>query len=379
MPAPFHGSHHMERLHHGPADVNGPLQPHHSSQSLAQLHSQHQRTVGELQHPHADPPMSPFLAIVLLYGTLFLMLGAQTALFLWKRKHQHSYDLVTLIGLWLMPAIFSLQLKFWRFIMVWLVYTVVTVYLLHMAMKRKLESTTPRKVYAWFLGVYKISKFIGVAGYILLLCEMLGLGLVMRKFIPKDLAIDLVWYGVYFGVLGRDCAEVASDRMASTMGTGRKLVAQVNNCGVCGTELKDYSHLGEENTAEEVAVQLSCKHCFHDLCIRGWTMVGKKDTCPVCLEKVDLRNLYADRPWETRNLTWIQMLDGVRYLVVWNPLIFMVLSVLYHLFAPHHAHGHHTHTAHNITVPGAHVLPPRDMMSPPALLLGHGSGHAATA
>lgn len=25
--------------------------------------------------------------------------------------------------------------------------------------------------------------------------------------------------------------------------------------------------------AEDV-VQLSCKHCFHDLCIRGWTMVG---------------------------------------------------------------------------------------------------------
>ncbi len=35
------------------------------------------------------------------------------------------------------------------------------------------------------------------------------------------------------------------------------------------------------------------------------------------------------------------MLDGVRYLVVWNPLIFMVVSVLFHLFAPHpHHHGH---------------------------------------
>ncbi len=32
--------------------------------------------------------------------------------------------------------------------------------------------------------------------------------------------------------------------------------------------------------------------------------VGKKDTCPVCNEKVDMRALYSDRPWETRNLTW---------------------------------------------------------------------------
>jgi hypothetical protein len=54
----------------------------------------------------------------------------------------------------------------------------------------------------------------------------------------------------------------------------------------------------------EPCVQLSCKHCFHNLCIRGWTVVGKKDVCPVCNEKVDLRELYSDRPWETRNLTW---------------------------------------------------------------------------
>lgn len=133
---------------------------------------------------------------------------------------------------------------------------------------------------------------------------------------------------------------------------------------------------------EEATVALDCKHCFHDLCIRGWTMVGKKDTCPVCNEKVDLKSLYSDRPWETRNLTWcaacsvawvrlhaspahclslmplpsspckrrIQMLDAVRYLVVWNPLIFMTVSVLFHLFAPHpHHHEHHNITAINGT------------------------------
>ena len=31
---------------------------------------------------------------------------------------------------------------------------------------------------------------------------------------------------------------------------------------------------------------------------------GKKDVCPVCMEKVDLRALYADRAWNTSNLTW---------------------------------------------------------------------------
>ena len=43
----------------------------------------------------------------------------------------------------------------------------------------------------------------------------------------------------------------------------------------------------------------------------GWTIVGKKDTCPVCMEKVDLRSIFADRPWDTRNLNWNNMLDLV--------------------------------------------------------------------
>lgn len=59
-----------------------------------------------------------------------------------------------------------------------------------------------------------------------------------------------------------------------------------------------------QSDAVEKCVQLDCKHCFHELCIRGWTIVGKKEMCPVCMEKVDLKGLYADRPWETSNLSW---------------------------------------------------------------------------
>ena len=37
------------------------------------------------------------------------------------------------------------------------------------------------------------------------------------------------------------------------MGTGKRLVAQVNNCGICANELKDYSHLGQEVGAAHAA------------------------------------------------------------------------------------------------------------------------------
>lgn len=93
-------------------------------------------------------------------------------------------------------------------------------------------------------------------------------------------------------------------------------------CGICGHALHDSPLAAlpghqEPVRASERTVQLQCKHNFHEFCIRGWTLVGKKDMCPCCMEKVDLKALYADKPWETTNLLWIQLLDLVRYLVVW--------------------------------------------------------------
>ncbi|PNW85410.1 hypothetical protein CHLRE_03g185100v5 [Chlamydomonas reinhardtii] len=296
--------------------------------------------------PGSEDRMSPFMAIILLYGVMLLMVGAQTALFLWKKRHRKSYELVTLLGLWLMPAIFSVHLRFWRFLLIWAIFSSITARLLLACSRKKMSRTTPRQVYTFFLGIYKASKIVGVTGYCMVLAELFGMGPLLHLLLPKDLPIDLVWYGLYFGILGRDCAQVATDTLSARLGMeGRQLVTRVNNCGICGNELCDEvvpaRGTGEQPVEQlpgERTVQLSCKHCFHDLCVRGWTMVGKKDTCPQCGEKVDLRSLLADRPWETHNITWIQMMDGIRYLVVWNPIIFTVLSFLLHVFGPHR-HG----------------------------------------
>jgi RING finger protein 121 len=33
---------------------------------------------------------------------------------------------------------------------------------------------------------------------------------------------------------------------------------------------------------------------FHEFCIRGWCIVGKKQTCPYCKEIVDLKRLFQN-------------------------------------------------------------------------------------
>ena len=39
-------------------------------------------------------------------------------------------------------------------------------------MQPKMDSRTPRTVYGWFLGVYRVSRVIGIAGYIMLVVEV---------------------------------------------------------------------------------------------------------------------------------------------------------------------------------------------------------------
>ncbi len=59
---------------------------------------------------------------------------------------------------------------------------------------------------------------------------------------------------------------------------------------------------------------------FHEFCIRGWCIVGKKQTCPYCREKVDLKRMFKN-PWEKPHLFYGQLLDWIRYLVAWQPVI----------------------------------------------------------
>jgi RING finger protein 121/175 len=300
----------------------------------------------------------------------FALCAVQSGLVYWKKAHRRSYEAVSLAGLWLVPGALAARMGFWRFVVVWGAWSAVTAGVLHAASGKALQPSTPRRVYAWFLASYKASVAVGASGY-----ACLVLGLITATFgLPAPLgdggALLLLWYGLYFGVLGRDAAELAADRLAVSLGSGRMMAVRARACGVCGGALIDgpgdlkpppvvvaaagspasatipaaHAHLAAPAYAPpppppppgvmlanggvgDATIQLGCKHCFHGTCLRGWCVVGKKDTCPACREKVDLRAIFAGRPWETRNLQWVQMLDALRYLVVWNPLILGGLSL----------------------------------------------------
>lgn len=99
-------------------------------------------------------------------------------------------------------------------------------------------------MYTFFLGVYKTSIVVGVSGYMLLLLELFGIGALLRPILSPSLSIQMLWYGLYFGVLGRDCAEVVSDTLVSPSPSHPPGIwgQRASNTGIL--EMGDISHTG---------------------------------------------------------------------------------------------------------------------------------------
>ncbi|XP_029457878.1 RING finger protein 121 isoform X2 [Rhinatrema bivittatum] len=233
--------------------------------------------------------------VLILIATLVV---AQLVLVQWKQRHSRSYNMVTLFQMWIVPLYFTVKLHWWRFLGIWVLFSIVTAFVTFRATRKPLEQTTPRLVYKWFLLLYKISYATGIVGYMAIMFTLFGLNLLFR-IKPEDamdFGISLLFYGLYYGVLGRDFAEMCADYMASTIGfysasgmPTKHLSDSV--CAVCGQPI--LVDVSEEGIIENT-YRLSCNHVFHEFCIRGWCIVGKKQTCPYCKEKVDLKRMFSN-------------------------------------------------------------------------------------
>jgi hypothetical protein len=58
-------------------------------------------------------------------------------------------------------------------------------------------ATPPKKqVYTFFLALYKVAWTLGVAGYVLLILDLFGVGLLLTMIgLPPGTSLILLWYG----------------------------------------------------------------------------------------------------------------------------------------------------------------------------------------
>ena len=74
-------------------------------------------------------------------------------------------------------------------------------------------------VYRWFLFIHQITYVVGVMGYVIMVLLLSGLVYAFPSVAEAiiELSVSLIFYGMYFGVLGRDFSELCIDHMAASM------------------------------------------------------------------------------------------------------------------------------------------------------------------
>lgn len=265
--------------------------------------------------------------------------------------------------MWIIPFGLSVYNFYWRFIIIWIFITTVTIILIYRPLFYKNfdsnGSSIPRQVYRWFFYLYSISSVIAVTGYTIIMLTLLGVNVLLgiKPMYTLDVGVLMLFYGIYYGVLTRDFTDFLVDLLAASIGyysresslPNKQLNSKV--CAICGLphtgtnsridsdsdtasliSTSGYSlnntDYCSDNDSSEKTYTLTCGHTYHQYCIYGWCLVGKKQLCPFCREKVDLNKLFSSLPFQKPHYLYGNLLDFIRYLIAWQPVIMFTVHIV---------------------------------------------------
>lgn len=341
----------------------------HPQPQINLVHDQHHERIEELKREHLKHTghESQHLAMVLILITVMTI--SQILLVWWKTKYKKSYIHTSMIAMYIIPFGISAYRHWWRFVSIWIVISLITIVLvwrpLVMPNFSRSGSTIPRLLYKWFFLVYSVSNIVAVTGYAILLLTFFGINILLDILAQTSLDIGfmMLFYGIYYGVLCRDFTDFLVDKLAAQIGYYNPTSAlpskllRSNVCAICGMEHGDRENIDMdgldkqdplladadsfmesdihpdhetliESNHKERLFALTCGHKFHEYCIYGWCLVGKRQVCPFCREKVDLGRLFSALPFQKPHYLYGNLLDFIRYLFAWQPIIFLAVHFL---------------------------------------------------
>ncbi|KAJ1549849.1 hypothetical protein HK405_002116, partial [Cladochytrium tenue] len=154
--------HHPHAVHaHAPGEL-----PRLTEDELARL-TPDQRRVYEhrlqyMEEHRGHEQQHARMALVLMAA----LVGSQLLLLYWRRAHARSFQLASLLGLWVVPPAIGLSAGNYRYVVVWLLFSAVNAFVVRRALfEVPMQSSTPRLVYKWYSHVYNVSVAVGLLGY----------------------------------------------------------------------------------------------------------------------------------------------------------------------------------------------------------------------
>lgn len=79
--------------------------------------------------------------ILIFFTTLF---ASQLLISIWKKYHPRSYNMATLIGLWIIPFWIAIIAGNNRFVIIWILFSIFNGYIVRIALETPMKSLTPR-------------------------------------------------------------------------------------------------------------------------------------------------------------------------------------------------------------------------------------------
>ncbi|KAF7683235.1 RING finger protein [Astathelohania contejeani] len=253
--------------------------------------------------------------VLLVLGRICLLaILFQFICWMWRKAHPKSHRVSVFITLWVFPPFLFWILGWWNMILLCLFHAIAMGWVLHRAIRRPIRRDTPRKTYGLFRAVFLASSLGSMLGQVLTLLSYFGWIPGFQKF------FCLFFCSLYFGLLSRELIEALSGIMATNMGyyskegVPEKQIAP-HTCAVCDGDVQT-----------ERIHTLNCGHSFHEDCIRGWCLLGKKAFCPCCRETVDTKSLPA-KLWQKGEAGYVGLLDFLKESIIF--CMFLVILSFY--------------------------------------------------
>lgn len=258
-------------------------------------------------------PIIKEIIIIETEATLGRIIAILTSLFIysliivfitscWQRAHPKSCNFVINIILFTFPVMMSFRLGEYGFSILTLLFIIKLGLFYFEARRKPMRTETPKKVYNFFRIAYRSSYILScIAAVFLVGSYLLSIEMVIL------ISLYIFFYGIYYGLIIRESINVISEEMANNIGYYNKDGAPKKNvnydtCALC------------DETADNL-VMLICKHQYHEKCIKGWLLMGKKNFCPCCRENVNLERLSMNF-WDKNDNIYGGLVDNLRVCVI---------------------------------------------------------------